>query len=137
MPQRRANAPGERVHSSQAVDAHLRAHLPRWSRDGDCIQRRYRTAGWKASVLAVGAVAHLAEAAWHHPELIVGYDHVVVRLSTHSAGGVTDKDYELAERIEQLLTWNPAGQPGSALEGTPADPRHAYLPGDDPRAGAT
>ena len=102
MPQRRANAPGERVHSSQAVDAHLRAHLPRWSRDGDCIQRRYRTAGWKASVLAVGAVAHLAEAAWHHPELIVGYDHVVVRLSTHSAGGVTDKDYELAERIEQL-----------------------------------
>ena len=137
MPQHRANAPSERVHSSQSVDAHLRAHLPRWSRDGDAIQRRYRTAGWKASVMAVGAVAHLAEAAWHHPELLVGYDHVVVRLSTHSAGGVTDKDYELAERIEQLLTWNPARQPGSALEGTPADPRHAYLPGDDPRAGAT
>ena len=131
MPQRPASAPGERTLGSQAIDERLREQLPRWSREGTCIQRRYRTAGWKASVLAVGAVAHLAEAAWHHPELLVGYDHVVVRLSTHSAGGVTDKDFELAARIEQLLSWNPAREAGSALEGTPTDARYAYLPGDD------
>ena len=132
MPDPSPSAPRERVHGAQAIDDRLREHLPRWSRDGDCIQRRYRTAGWKASVLAVGAVAHLAEAAWHHPDLLVGYDHVVVRLSTHSAGGVTDKDFELAARIEELLTWRPAEQAGSALEGTPADPRFAYLPADAP-----
>ncbi|MDE2478404.1 MAG: 4a-hydroxytetrahydrobiopterin dehydratase [Betaproteobacteria bacterium] len=136
MPERSASAPRERVYDAQAVDARLRAELPRWSRDGGGIQRRYRTAGWKASVLAVGAVAHLAEAAWHHPELSVGYDHLVVRLSTHSAGGVTDKDFELAARIEQLLTWRPRGQPGSALEGTPEDPRFAYLPAEQPPGSA-
>ena len=132
MPEPSASARRERVHDAQTVDARLRAELPRWSRDGDCIRRSYRTAGWKASVLAVGAIAHLAEAAWHHPDLSVGYDHVEVRLSTHSAGGVTDKDFELAARIEQLLTWRPGQQPGSALEGTPDDARFAYLPAEDP-----
>lgn len=132
MPERSTSTPRDRVYEAQAVDARLLAELPRWSRDGDSIQRSYRTAGWKASVLAVGAVAHLAEAAWHHPELSVGYDHVLVRLSTHSAGGVTDKDFELAARIEQLLTWRPARESGSALEGTPDDPRFAYLPVEDP-----
>ena len=133
MPDPSPSAPGERVYDPQAIEEHLRAQLPRWSRDGGCILRRYRTAGWKSSVLAVGAIAHLAEAAWHHPDLSVGYDHVVVRLSTHSAGGVTDKDFELAARIEQLLTWRPAEQPQSALDGTPDDPRFAYLPAEAPR----
>ena len=133
MSEHSASPRHERVHGPQSIDEHLRAQLPRWSRDGGCIQRRYRTAGWKSSVLAVGAIAHLAEAAWHHPDLSVGYDHVVVRLSTHSAGGVTDKDFELAARIEQLLTWRPAEQPQSALDGTPDDPRFAYLPAEAPR----
>ncbi len=132
MPEHAAEAPRERVYSAEDVEARLRAQLPRWSRDGACIQRRFRTAGWKASVLAVGAVAHLAEAAWHHPDLAVGYDHVLVRLSTHSAGGVTDKDFELASRIEQLLGWRPGAQADSALEGTPDDPRYAYLLPDEP-----
>ena len=131
MSEHNASPRRERIHDPQVIEQHLRTQLPRWSHEGGCIQRRYRTAGWKASVLAVGAIAHLAEAAWHHPDLSVGYDHVVVRLSTHSAGGVTDKDFELAARIEQLLTWNPARQPGSALEGTPDDPRFAYLPPDE------
>ena len=84
MPERSTSTPRDRVYEAQAVDARLLAELPRWSRDGDSIQRSYRTAGWKASVLAVGAVAHLAEAAWHHPEISVGYDHLLVRLSTQS-----------------------------------------------------
>ena len=55
-----------------------------------------------------------------------------MRLSTHGAGAVTDKDFELAARIEQVLTWRPARESGSALEGTPDDPRFVYLPVDDP-----
>ena len=70
--------------------------------------------------MAAGAVAHLAEAAWHHPELVLNYSSLEVRLNTHSAGGITDKDFELARRIEALVGWRP-GAEGGPLEGVPDD----------------
>ena len=70
-----------------AVDARLAAELPRWAREGDAIRRTYATHGWKGTLMVVTTVGHLAEAAWHHPDLQVGYGHVEVTLTSHDAGG--------------------------------------------------
>ena len=76
--------------------------------------------------MVINAIGHLAEAAWHHPDLAASYASVEVRLSTHSAAGITDKDFALARKIEDVVLWQPADE-GGVLDGTPDDPRHAYI----------
>ena len=66
--------------------------------------------------MLVNAIGFIAEAADHHPDLEVSWPKVVVRLSTHSAGGITDKDVALAREIEQLALWRPGAS--DALRGT-------------------
>jgi 4a-hydroxytetrahydrobiopterin dehydratase len=110
----------EHVYVEDEIRTRLAADLPAWYFADGHICRRYRTGGWKSSLMVAGAVGHLAEAAWHHPDLLVSYPGVVVRLTTHSAGGVTDKDFALARRIEGFLTWQP-GEADGGLTGTPAD----------------
>lgn len=86
-----------------------------WTFADDWITRTYRTDGWRTTMLAVNAIAFLAEAGNHHPDLEVHWNTIVVRLQTHSAGGVTAKDLELAERIENTISWQPdGGFPGLA-----------------------
>lgn len=93
-------------------------HLPGWSTSDGWLHRTYRTDGWRTTMLVVNAIAYVAEAGNHHPDLGVHWGKVNVALQTHSAGGVTQKDLELAARIEATLTWQPsAGFPG--LEGQP------------------
>ncbi len=58
--------------------------------------------------MLVNAIGFLAEAAYHHPDLAVTWARVTVKLSTHSAGGITDKDFDLARRIEDVALWRPA-----------------------------
>lgn len=111
--------------SEDEVRAGLAAELSRWTLDDGWICREFRTSGWKATLMVVNAVGHLAEAAWHHPDLAVSYDRVTVRLMTHDVRGVTRKDLELARQIESVIAWRPPA--GSALDGTPDDPRLAYL----------
>ena len=76
--------------------------------------------------MVVNTVGHLAEAAWHHPDLTVSYAFVNVKLQNHAAKGITDKDFELARKIEEVVAWQPANENGS-LEGTPDDPRFKYI----------
>lgn len=76
--------------------------------------------------MVVNTIGHLAEAAWHHPDLEVSYAQVTVKLCTHSAKGVTENDFALATRIEAVIQWQPARE-NSPLEGTPQDPRFRYL----------
>ena len=117
----------KRVYSEAEIVAYLQAHLPHWQFEGGWIRRRYRTNSWKGTLMAINAVGHLAEAAWHHPDLTASYAWVEVRLMTHDAKGVTDKDFALAAKIEEVVQWNPARE-GSALEGTPqGDQRFAYI----------
>ena len=118
--------PAERVYSDAEVEERLARDLPHWSLDGSHIKRRYGTAGWKGTLMVINAVGHLAEAAWHHPEISASYSWVEVRLRNHAANGITDKDFELARKIEDVIHWQP-GKEGGALEGTPADPRFAYI----------
>lgn len=76
--------------------------LPGWSRRGDVLTKTYAFPSYLAGVDFVVRVAQAAEAANHHPDLDVRFAKVVCTLTTHSAGGVTQKDLDLASQIEAL-----------------------------------
>lgn len=101
------------------------ATLPGWRLDRAQIRRLYRTDGWSVTLMLVNAIGFVAEAADHHPDLKVSWSSVEVALDTHSAGGITSKDFDLAQQIEQVALWRPA--PGSSLTGTP----RTFVRGDD------
>ncbi len=117
--------------SQQEIETRLAAELPHWYFENGWIRRKYKTSGWKATLMVVNTVGHLAEAAWHHPDLTVSYAFVIVKLCTHDAKGVTEKDFELAKMIESVIAWQP-GKIGGALTGTPNDdPRFIYIKYDE------
>jgi 4a-hydroxytetrahydrobiopterin dehydratase len=117
----------ERVYSEQEIQQKLESELPHWYFENGWIRRKFKTSGWKGTLMVVNTVGHLAEAAWHHPDLTVSYAFVIVKLSTHTAKGITDKDFTLAKKIEEVIQWQPGNESG-ALEGTPNDdPRFKYL----------
>lgn len=101
---------------SQAEIAERLKNLPGWRSEGSAIVRDYQTDGWPTTLMLVNAIGFFCEAADHHPDLAVSWGKVQVKLWTHSAGGVTASDMELAQIIEQTALWRPA--PGSALRGT-------------------
>jgi len=76
--------------------------LDDWSRQGDSIVHVETLADFRAAILYVGAVAYLAEAANHHPNVTVQWNKVTLTLSTHSAGGLTGNDFALAGQISRL-----------------------------------
>lgn len=120
-----------RVYSLDEIQAKIVAEFPRWIYEDGWIRRKYKTSGWKATLMVVNTVGHLAEAAWHHPDLTVSYAFVIVKLCTHSAKGITDKDWQLAKKIEDVVQWQPAKE-GGALEGTPnEDARFKYMKYDE------
>ncbi|MGD9783791.1 MAG: 4a-hydroxytetrahydrobiopterin dehydratase [Hyphomicrobiaceae bacterium] len=117
----------EKPMAEAEVKAWLAAHLPKWRLEDGWIRRTYKTNSWKGTLMVVNTVGHLAEAAWHHPDITASYAWVEVRLVTHSAKGITDKDLALAAKIEDVVQWQP-GKEGKGLEGTPGeDPRFAYI----------
>lgn len=99
---------------SQSLAAAL-ATLPGWERDGETIRRVYRTDGWRGSMLVANAIGFICEAADHHADVLVTWPRVTVTLSTHSAGGVTAKDLEVARLIDGQIGWRPPA--GSSLQG--------------------
>jgi 4a-hydroxytetrahydrobiopterin dehydratase len=76
--------------------------VPAWSPDGDSITTVTERADFRDSLLYVGAVAYLAEAANHHPDVAIAWNKVTLTLSTHSAGGLTAADFALARQISAL-----------------------------------
>lgn len=122
-----SNTTSEKVFTAEEIEARLKAELPHWYLEDGWIRRKYRTHGWKGTLMIINTVGHLAEAAWHHPDITASYAWVEVRLMNHMARGVTDKDFELAKKIEDVIAWQPAKE-GGALEGTPQDDmRFAYI----------
>jgi pterin-4a-carbinolamine dehydratase len=105
---------GDRALERADIDAGLK-RLTGWSFVDGVIQRSYQTDGWRASMLVAGAVAFICEAADHHADLLVTWPKVTVSLSTHSAGGITEKDFEVARLIEHQVSWRPGEK--SALSG--------------------
>jgi 4a-hydroxytetrahydrobiopterin dehydratase len=103
------------------------AALPGWFYENGWIRRNYKTDGWPTTLMLVNAIGYIAEAAYHHPDLSVTWAKVTVKLSTHSAGGITDKDFDLARRFDEVALWRPTN---SALgNGTP----NKFVRSGDPR----
>ena len=105
----------ERTYSETEIQEKLKAFPGWWCEDG-WIRRSYKTDGWPTTLMLVNAIGYLAEVADHHPDLAVAWARVIVKLQNHAAGGVTDKDFELARKIEDVALWRPQG---GALQGTP------------------
>lgn len=123
--------PKEKVYSESEIVAKLQSDLPHWRYENGWIRRKYKTHGWKSTLMVINTIGHLAEAAWHHPDLKASYAWVEVLLQNHAAKGITDKDFELARKIESIVQWQPGKESGS-LEGTPqTDQRFAYVKYDD------
>jgi len=116
----------EETYDESEVKARLQDELPSWYLEQGWIRRKYKTSGWKGTLMVVNTVGHLAEAAFHHPDLTVSYAFVIVKLTNHAAKGITNKDFELAHKIEEVIMWQP-GLDDGALEGTPEDPRFKYI----------
>ena len=108
--------PEDHVLTEQELQEAL-GQLPDWEvRDG-WLRRTYTTPGWPHTMALVQTIGYLAEAAWHHPDLKIGYAKVTVLLQTHRVRGITPSDLELAKRIHEVATWTPAE--GDALDGFP------------------
>jgi 4a-hydroxytetrahydrobiopterin dehydratase len=91
--------------------------LPGWEVREGWLRRTYDTPGWPHTMMLTQTIGYLAEAAWHHPDLKLGYAKVTVLLQTHRVRGITWSDVELARRIDEVALWKPGE--GSALEGFP------------------
>jgi len=74
----------------------------RWERDGDALVRTVRLADFAAALAFVNEVGRLAEDRNHHPDIDIRWNTVVLRLSSHDAGGITDRDTDLAAAIDAL-----------------------------------
>lgn len=123
----------EHVYTDEEIQQRLVGPLQHWYLEDGWLRRKYRTEGWKGTLMVVNTVGHLAEAAWHHPDLTVSYAFVTVKLKTHTAKGITDKDFALATKIESVVHWQPGLEDGP-LEGTPADDqRFRYIKYDAPK----
>jgi len=78
------------------------AALPGWARDGEEIVRTYDRGNFNGSIAFVNEIAAAANAADHHPDIAISWNSVTVRLSSHDAKGLTDRDFALAQTIDGL-----------------------------------
>ena len=108
----------ERTYTEPEIAAKLaELNLTGWYLEGGWLRRKYNTDGWPQTLMAVNAIGYLCEAAYHHADLSLSYAKLWVKLQTHSAGGITDKDFEMARKIEDVVLWRPNG--GSLGTGHP------------------
>ncbi len=108
----------DHVYPEGEIPGKLAEHgLAGWYLEDGWLKRMFYTDGWPTTLMLVNSVGYLCEAAWHHADLSVTWGKLWVKLKTHSAGGITDKDFALAKKIEEVALWRP--EAGSALEGTP------------------
>lgn len=76
--------------------------LPHWKKKGDAIVRTFQFADFPGAIKFVNAVAKEAEKAWHHPDIDIRWNKVVLALTTHDLGGLTEKDFSLARTFDRL-----------------------------------
>ena len=87
--------------SDEEIGARL-AELSGWKRAGEAIAKSFGCGDFVGSVKFVESLVEPAEAMGHHPDLEISWDTVVVTISTHSEGGLTANDFELAEKVDAL-----------------------------------
>ena len=80
------------------------SQLVGWMRAGHWIEKKYEFKNFLRAMSFVNAVAYVAETISHHPDIIVHYNEVTLRNWTHAAGGITEYDFALAERVDEIAT---------------------------------
>ena len=88
---------------SEAEIANRLGTLRDWEHQGDQIRKTFRMASFPAAIAFVTQVGFLAEAAGHHPDIDIHWRNVMLALTTHDAGGLTQNDFDLAEQIDEIL----------------------------------
>ena len=78
------------------------AALPQWRRKASVISRTFEFKDFVVAMKFVNAVARAAEKAWHHPDIDIRWNKVTLALTTHDAGGLTEKDFDLAAKFDGL-----------------------------------
>jgi 4a-hydroxytetrahydrobiopterin dehydratase len=78
--------------------------LSEWSQPGEEIQRTYRFKDFVQAMAFVERIAERAEEVQHHPDILIRYSRVTLSLSTHDAGGITEKDFDFAAAADKLAT---------------------------------
>jgi 4a-hydroxytetrahydrobiopterin dehydratase len=94
---------GIRALSEKEIQEEL-AKLPRWSLEGKEIMRKFEFPAFMGSIRFVNAIAEEAEKADHHPDILVQYNKVTLRLSTHDVGGLSERDFALARQADSLYS---------------------------------
>ncbi|OGS48401.1 MAG: 4a-hydroxytetrahydrobiopterin dehydratase [Euryarchaeota archaeon RBG_16_68_13] len=87
---------------SEGEIVHRLAEVPRWSRRESAIERTWRFKDFPEALSFVNRVGALAEAADHHPDIANSWNRVTLSLTTHDAGGLTRRDFDLAKEIDAL-----------------------------------
>jgi len=88
--------------SEDQINAQLES-FPEWAELNGQIQRTYRFEGFDQSIAFVNRIAEYAEQVQHHPDILIRYNKVTLTISTHDAGGITHKDFELARTADTLM----------------------------------
>src|SRR5262249_43166817 len=108
----------EKVYNSEEVLAKIQeTGLAEWYLEDGWLRRKYNTDGWPTTLMLTNAIGYVCETAWRRADLAISWGKLWVKLKTHSAGGITDKDFALARKIEDIVLWRP--EPGGPLQGTP------------------
>src|SRR5260370_6840307 len=124
--------PKAKVYSDAEIAAKIQeTGLNEWYLEDGWLRRKFTTDGWPTTLMLTGAIGYVCEAAWHHADLAITWGKLWVKLKTHSAGGITDKDFTLAKKIQEVLLCRPP--PGTPPESTPSDnllrcKQQAFLP---------
>ncbi len=93
---------GHPAMTADEIARHL-ADAPGWALEGGAIQKRYDFADYHRTMAFVNAVAWIAHAEDHHPDLLVSYNRCTVRFNTHSVGGISVNDFICAAKLDALL----------------------------------
>ena len=91
------------AYNTKEIEEKLKLTCPSWVYIFPSIERKYLTKNFDESIRIGNEIAKIANQLDHHPELIFKYNALIIKTHTHSASGITDKDFELAEKIDQLL----------------------------------
>ena len=82
----------------------LLENIPEWTHDGDEISRAWQFRDFGDAMIFVNRVAELAQTHEHHPDILIRYNKVALTLTTHDANGLTNKDFFLAQQIDDLVS---------------------------------
>ncbi|SHK54614.1 4a-hydroxytetrahydrobiopterin dehydratase [Thermocrinis minervae] len=80
------------------------SELPEWKLQDGYLTREIRLKNFTQVMMLLNAIAYLAEAYWHHPDVCLGFKHMVIKLKTHELDAITERDCILAKEIERLIS---------------------------------